>query len=250
MAWGLYDIGHQGLIHDEFEQMIHNRARTLHPQLQRFCQRDPLGYDQPGGGYQDGMSLYQYLKSMPLVLTDSSGSYAGITVHPAQVKMKIHTDRPVKEMLDINVGHEWIEISRSFSFGFVSGNYTVSLGFWPSGCILQSDGEIHMPDEYQGDRDGTTDWETEKVDYRTVGFWSEDRQMAHPTRKTAAKWRGGGYLVKEDVGCCKDKNEGDVTECIAKWAAYYDQYVEFTLDISTCREFVVDALGNCCLNKK
>lgn len=44
-------FGHQGLQHDEELGLIHNRARTLHPRLGRFMQRDPLGY-------LDGMSLY------------------------------------------------------------------------------------------------------------------------------------------------------------------------------------------------
>jgi RHS repeat-associated protein len=35
-------LGHQGLMHDEVVDLIHNRARTLHPRLARFCQRDLL----------------------------------------------------------------------------------------------------------------------------------------------------------------------------------------------------------------
>jgi RHS repeat-associated protein len=41
---GLCEFGHQGLMHDEVVDLIHNRARTLHPRLARFTQRDPLGY--------------------------------------------------------------------------------------------------------------------------------------------------------------------------------------------------------------
>lgn len=46
--------------------LIYNRARELHPRLGRFMQRDPLGY-------VDGMSLYQYLNSHPVMATDSLG---------------------------------------------------------------------------------------------------------------------------------------------------------------------------------
>jgi RHS repeat-associated protein len=50
--YGICEIGHQGLMHDEETDLIYNRARMLHPILGRFIQRDPLGY-------VDGLSLYQ-----------------------------------------------------------------------------------------------------------------------------------------------------------------------------------------------
>jgi RHS repeat-associated protein len=66
----LCDVGRQGLIHDEelhsFGGLIHNRARTLHPTLGRFIQRDPLGY-------VDGMSVYEYAGSSPVTQTDRYG---------------------------------------------------------------------------------------------------------------------------------------------------------------------------------
>ena len=64
----LNTIGHQGLMHDEeFEvgpnmSLIYNRARTLTGG--RYMQRDSLNNTQPGGGYQDGMSLYAYYAGM------------------------------------------------------------------------------------------------------------------------------------------------------------------------------------------
>jgi RHS repeat-associated protein len=68
----LCDVGHQGLIHDEelgsFGGLIHNRARNLHPNYGRFMQRDPLGY-------VDGMSVYEYVKSSPVVRLDSDGLF-------------------------------------------------------------------------------------------------------------------------------------------------------------------------------
>ena len=54
-AWGICDIGHQGLMHDEelFEgSIIHNRGRTLHAGWGRFLQHDPIGHS-------DGMNLYE-----------------------------------------------------------------------------------------------------------------------------------------------------------------------------------------------
>ena len=49
--YGLNDIGHQGLMHDEEAGLVDNRARMLHPGLKRFIQRDPLRY-------VDGMNSY------------------------------------------------------------------------------------------------------------------------------------------------------------------------------------------------
>ncbi|WP_432798117.1 hypothetical protein [Poriferisphaera sp. WC338] len=48
-------------------------SAMLNPKLGRFMQRDPLNQDQTGGGYQDGLSLYQYVKSSPIINHDSSG---------------------------------------------------------------------------------------------------------------------------------------------------------------------------------
>jgi RHS repeat-associated protein len=65
--FGICDIGHQGLMHDEELGLVYNRARMLHPTLGRFIQRDPLGY-------VDGMGLYEYVRSSPSVLNDPQGT--------------------------------------------------------------------------------------------------------------------------------------------------------------------------------
>lgn len=67
----LCDIGHQGLLHDkEFGPastgLVHNRRRTLNPNLGRFMQRDPLGYP-------DGMNAYEYVGGEPVNSVDPSG---------------------------------------------------------------------------------------------------------------------------------------------------------------------------------
>jgi len=62
----LCDIGHQGLMHDKETGLIYNRRRMLHPRLARFMQRDPIGY-------VDGMSLYEYVRSGPVVRVDPLG---------------------------------------------------------------------------------------------------------------------------------------------------------------------------------
>jgi RHS repeat-associated protein len=64
-----WDIGHQGLMHDEESGLVYNRNRMLHPGLGRFMQRDPLLY-------VDGISLYQYGQSGPIGNLDPNGTNA------------------------------------------------------------------------------------------------------------------------------------------------------------------------------
>ena len=63
---GLCDIGHQGLLLDKEFGLYYNRARYLNPRLGRFMQRDPAGY-------VDGMSLYEYVHSTPILALDPIG---------------------------------------------------------------------------------------------------------------------------------------------------------------------------------
>ena len=64
--YGLNDIGHQGLMHDEETGLVYNRARMLSPGLGRFTSPDVLVY-------VDGMNYYNYLGSNPLIRLDPSG---------------------------------------------------------------------------------------------------------------------------------------------------------------------------------
>jgi len=57
-AYGLCDIGHQGLLFDKEWGWYDNRGRGYIPRLGRFPQRDPKGN-------VDGNSLYEYLMSRP-----------------------------------------------------------------------------------------------------------------------------------------------------------------------------------------
>jgi RHS repeat-associated protein len=70
----LCDIGHQGLHLDrEFGDKYDVRTRPYGPVLARFIVRDMYNQNIPGGGYQDGMSLYEYVKSSPNLVLDPSG---------------------------------------------------------------------------------------------------------------------------------------------------------------------------------
>jgi RHS repeat-associated protein len=59
-------FGHQGLMYDAEITSYQNRHRQLASTLRRFLQRDPAGY-------VDGMSLYSYCGSNPIVGVDSLG---------------------------------------------------------------------------------------------------------------------------------------------------------------------------------
>jgi RHS repeat-associated protein len=64
--WALCEVGHQGLMHDEENGLVLNRARYFAPQAARFLQRDPCSY-------VEGLDIYQYARSSPVTLVDPTG---------------------------------------------------------------------------------------------------------------------------------------------------------------------------------
>ena len=83
-------IGHQGLRHDAPTAggLIYNRNRMLHPAVGRFVQRDPLDQNQPGGGYHDGMNLYEYVRSNSILYRDPKGLWIPVAPIIAAAKKK------------------------------------------------------------------------------------------------------------------------------------------------------------------
>jgi len=59
--------GYAGYEYHEAVSLYHIRNRVLHPELGRWTRRDPLGY-------VDGMSVYEYVRSSPIVDVDYMGT--------------------------------------------------------------------------------------------------------------------------------------------------------------------------------
>ena len=89
-AYGICDIGHQGLMHDKEFGLIYNRARYLSPKLGRFLQRDPMGY-------VDGMNLYEYVGSNPITHVDPRGLWDKDVHRDDTTKMAKLVPFPVRE---------------------------------------------------------------------------------------------------------------------------------------------------------
>ncbi|HUO10464.1 MAG TPA: RHS repeat-associated core domain-containing protein, partial [Phycisphaerae bacterium] len=53
MPYGINDFGHQGLMHDEEDGLVYNRARAINPALGKFMSKEPSG-----ALFVDGMNLY------------------------------------------------------------------------------------------------------------------------------------------------------------------------------------------------
>ena len=67
------EILYCGYRHHPETGLYHVRNRYHHPTLGRWITRDPKDATLPGGGYHDGMNLYEYVRSSPIELTDPMG---------------------------------------------------------------------------------------------------------------------------------------------------------------------------------
>jgi len=67
------EILYCGYRYDPETVLYHVRNRYYHPTLGRWITRDPKDGNKPGGGYHDGMNLYEYVRSGPLTHADPSG---------------------------------------------------------------------------------------------------------------------------------------------------------------------------------
>ena len=106
----LCEVGHQGLFHDEeFGSqggLIHNRARTLHPSLGRFMQRDPLGY-------VDGMNILLIGASNPINYLDAGGT-ATIKVDESWDHDKLV--KVTEGLIDHSNQKGWVEAAKNLKY--------------------------------------------------------------------------------------------------------------------------------------
>jgi RHS repeat-associated protein len=66
--YGLCEVGHQGLVHDEEVGLVYNRARQLHTTIGRFVQRDRAQY-------ADSLNCYESWRSGPMTHVDPRGTW-------------------------------------------------------------------------------------------------------------------------------------------------------------------------------
>jgi RHS repeat-associated protein len=64
--YGICEVGHQGLMHDEECGLVYARTRILLPETARWLQRD-------SSEYSDGLNLYQLEVSRPVTTLDPTG---------------------------------------------------------------------------------------------------------------------------------------------------------------------------------
>jgi len=76
VSWTVPGMFH-GYEWDLVSCMHHVRNRSLNIATGRWQQRDPLDQNVPAGGYQDGMNLYEYVRSQPVTWTDPKGLAIG-----------------------------------------------------------------------------------------------------------------------------------------------------------------------------
>ena len=129
------NIGHQGLLWDFESWLTFNRARTYAPDLGRFMQRDPndtaslfltaivYNASMPGSlldvslsvPYGDGMSLYQFVGSNPLIATDPSGRFSFIDISGSaalQGELASLYNDPVLSLVDAMKGIAMLQLQR------------------------------------------------------------------------------------------------------------------------------------------
>ncbi len=106
-----------GYYRDDETHLLHVRNRMYHPPLGRWLQRDPIEYE-------DGMNLYQYVRSAPVGLLDPEGTQT----HPMQVKCP----------KDKNIyGYAWEQVDRPSDSQTIYGGIEREKKSWLMGAEWQ-----------------------------------------------------------------------------------------------------------------
>ena len=100
-AYGICDVGYQGLFFDEEWGEWHNRTRPYHSIFARFPVRDLAGY-------ADGMSLYEVNKSSPVSRLDAFGNASGLCCGPEtttwlKTQMRVNALNPFIKKLRVEL---------------------------------------------------------------------------------------------------------------------------------------------------
>lgn len=184
--------------------------------------------------------LYVFVSNDPANKYDYMGLQCGITVHRALVKVGLVWDWPP---IDINAGHEWIEIDGK------------GYGFWPAGSALYSDGKFHDGDDpYTGDRSGRN-WDLackktcilpggEKSTKIVEGTWGEGGIYGDSGEKLTILQAGSGKGKK-----CPDASCDDIKSCVKAVAEECKTGKTYCLPATNCRNFVSDVIRRCALNR-
>jgi hypothetical protein len=183
--------------------------------------------------------LYVFVSNDPANKYDYMGLQCGITVHRAPVKVGLVWDWPP---IDINAGHEWIEIDGK------------GYGFWPAGSALYSDGKFHDGDDpYTGNRSGRNwDLECKKTCIRLGKPWTQFQEGTMVT--VGMEGSRGVELTIIQAGSGKDKKCADagcddIKSCVKAVAEEWKTGKTYCLPATNCRDFVSDVIRRCALSR-
>jgi RHS repeat-associated protein len=108
VSWGIYPPGYgnrvlyAGYLRDKGTGLYLARNRVYHPTLGRWVTRDPLNRDKPGGGYQDGMNRFEFVRGRPTVALDPMGLATYLLLYDSVDPMFDKWAKAVKKRIEGN----------------------------------------------------------------------------------------------------------------------------------------------------
>jgi len=194
----------------------YNRNRYYSYSLGRWMTRDPLGVVPNAfgmnpfnitGEYKDGMNIYEYVRSNPLLLTDSWG-LEDLNVFSYKNNRTSRYDIPYSGHAGILIG------SDDLDFGPNGLN-----PFYTKGACPWGDGG--------------------------PGIDSYGRVVKY-TKTRLHKQTTGYMLVAEKKKCCNSATWDDIKQCLHEQCAKWDGTV-YSFGVRDCGSFVSEAKSKCCL---
>ena len=226
-------IGYAGYVWEGASSLYHVRFRSYSPSLGRWVQRDPAEHQ-----YIDGMSLYLYGRSSPVVLQDSTG-WAAEEADPGKTNGAAQDDRNDpgkgcgvtlhKNDVGNGFGHMWIIIDDP------NKPSPERLGWWPIGNPAGGRGAWYAPDADPSDSNDVCRC-VPNEDHRAAGYGDGDVMWDTQVNPTARLWFGSGGLLKAQDATCDD-----IRNCLHRWVSI-DPYI---YGMSDCRWAAQQALEDC-----